>query len=742
MNAECRMPNAEWGEGRATPPDDASKNGVAIIIVVGMLGMLLLMAVAFSISMRIERRGAGAHRFSIQALHMARAALSEAMFQIDTNLDNSSDFFVYPPWDVTSSGGEELAQVLTSESVGFIPGSLFSQVGSATPQWNSLKVASASGEDVTRGRMAFVAVNTSGLLDGNVIGGTNRLYGHSAAEIPAGLHRDIDDYIEFINYRGAHTRYETLPEMTTLNRGLAAFTQPPTPEYPPFDLAVYSRAEEGQYLNLATGTGSNKVDLSGTDIDLIARRSSIEQGLVRSGILGSSADFVFWNLIDYVDTNSVPYDLGGPYTEAVPMLSELQGDYRITTISTGAAQVARASVGVHVELHYPFTRPSDNQFSVVTECMATLRNQNTGARGAVTGGVVAVDSGYSPGVDAEKFLAKNFANYVTVDVPAENGEAVVLDIGVRAWVIIPEAGGGTNGTMVDAAPYPLTDFIMLPTVTKTVLGGMIPGKTGKEVCDPRFNWRSDDINYWRASTPADGTLGTTNGHTVIHMMFAAPLVDKGLDMYVSDAGRLNMVGELGNLLLGNDTASRLRTIRLTERPPQAPLQPVLKYFTLTNGTMRGMVNLNATNTNVLEAVFLEAPSRFGSTQVISRAEARLIAQAVKDVPEEFFDVADIGYRHSPYTGAGIDWDALLPGRTDHQRESIISHTAGLLTVRQNLFTIFVSADSFSESIGASRGGPGTVLSSTRAVAEVWRDPFRDENGNHRMQVRYFRIIEN
>jgi hypothetical protein len=34
-----------------------------------------------------------------------------------------------------------------------------------------------------------------------------------------------------------------------------------------------------------------------------------------------------------------------------------------------------------------------------------------------------------------------------------------------------------------------------------------------------------------------------------------------------------------------------------------------------------------------------------------------------------------------------------------------------------------------------------VLSSTRAVAQVWRDPFRDENGNHRMQVRYFRIIE-
>jgi len=62
----------------------------------------------------------------------------------------------------------------------------------------------------------------------------------------------------------------------------------------------------------------------------------------------------------------------------------------------------------------------------------------------------------------------------------------------------------------------------------------------------------------------------------------------------------------------------------------------------------------------------------------------------------------------------------------------------LLTVRQNLFTILIRAESYSEGVG---GIGGATLASTQAVAEVWRDPFRDDNGQHRCFIRFLKILE-
>ena len=67
------------------------------------------------------------------------------------------------------------------------------------------------------------------------------------------------------------------------------------------------------------------------------------------------------------------------------------------------------------------------------------------------------------------------------------------------------------------------------------------------------------------------------------------------------------------------------------------------------------------------------------------------------------------------------------------QEGIVRNTSGLLSVQQNLFTIFLGVRVLDRS--------GTMAADQRAVAIVWRDPYPfDDQGHHRSFIRYFKWL--
>ena len=107
----------------------ASKSGVAIVLVLGILSLLMVLAVSFAITMRVERAGAGNYARNVYAKHLTWAALGRAMEAIDQHMASSTDPYasssnsvVYPEWEFLVSGptGPRIIGGMTSAWEGII----------------------------------------------------------------------------------------------------------------------------------------------------------------------------------------------------------------------------------------------------------------------------------------------------------------------------------------------------------------------------------------------------------------------------------------------------------------------------------------------------------------------------------------------------------------------------------------------------------------------------------------------
>lgn len=106
--------------------------------------------------------------------------------------------------------------------------------------------------------------------------------------------------------------------------------------------------------------------------------------------------------------------------------------------------------------------------------------------------------------------------------------------------------------------------------------------------------------------------------------------------------------------------------------------------------------------------------------------------------------------------SGMDWAGIVglmgdngwlasKGYNRNQRESLLRNTYGLFSVADNLFTVVVVAQTVKEGDDASRIGTwdegDQITGERRAVALVWRDPFRvGNNPQNEMMVRSFRSL--
>lgn len=740
--------------------DNSNKRGVAIIIVLGMMAIFMMAGVAFSISMRLERLGASNFKYGAQSRHMLWGALAHAMEQIDASMVGpSTNMLLYPDWDILTSIGTNTipgrpARVLTAAVLdNQIPQDLFDLAWNlATNCFWEAKTTRAYGMDMPRGRYAYMILNMSGYLDANYVGGMTHMYGGDPNEICVTGMPSVVDEGQFVADRVNHIRYETLPDLAYHNSGIDQNIWPTL-------MCVDSLAKVGDYLVpeddpvaadrlKIRGKVAIGYDLAG--LETAAVSNAIRGGLIRCGIDAAEVDFVYTNLLDYVDADCVPRHLDSPCTEKVPMFSEFVWETRYGMTSG----VVRVRSRIHLEFHYPFVMASSNDFYYHVEAVVGITNMSTMDNETI---VTNVSEQIAYSGQTNVYIQKMDAIKIDVNIPGTNGATLELGCLVRGWVTV----GSPGGSIVDAAPAVTngwTNWIILGTgggQGKGIQSLPVPADgapdvisiIGKETVDPRFNWGTGR-HYWSGYQQRPHTLGLLNAWTTNWWYAQRPgLVDEGMAMHVSDGGRIFAVGELGHLLVGRSVQNeKFNTIRLFETTKLAKHE-VYETFCMTNRYRRGLVNMNSPHYEVLASVFEEIPVGPPGPGVVPLADGKAteLANALLNWTNDFTGVEQLGMTNV------IDWRVMFPSPySDLQRETIYSHAAGLLTARQNLFVVLIKADAYTMTVASEMG---SVLSSARAMAIVWRDPYPVQSGGaptkvpgtdqyvHRWQVRYFKITD-
>ena len=171
------------------------RRGSALVIVLGMLSVMLLMGIAFSVTMRTERSGASNMRHAAMARHILDSAIARTMSDLDATLLDDGDLPVPTNLVVAVSGDPDATVTvnpLSHEAARHLPGDQLAAALFARAQWlpiyGDIRISTYSSADPTSedgpvGRYAYVVLNGTGLLDPNVVAVSNRSLGLSPYEI-------------------------------------------------------------------------------------------------------------------------------------------------------------------------------------------------------------------------------------------------------------------------------------------------------------------------------------------------------------------------------------------------------------------------------------------------------------------------------------------------------------------------------------------------------------------------------
>ncbi len=708
-----------------------SRAGLTLVIVLGFLAVLAVLAVSLTITMRIERLATASFADVTRARQLIHAALARALDDVDA--DMAGRLALYPrdaPYAVVTNTGAVGTNFLANAADLFIPGAEY-----PNPMTNSIRLNDVTNTDGrVIGRVGYYAINCSGLLDANIIGGVPRGQGRGGNEIPISpsLLAEINNATEFLRRRtNFWKRVESLPELYYLGSqgnpvALVANT-------PPEHLFVYSNFGADLRPN-----GEPKISLAGTADELAApaRRTNIVAGLTASGV--PNADQVFDNLLDYVDTDSEPRDLNSFCTEAVPMINEIIFSNVVTRQVIGLVTNYTHRFYMTVETWFPFGDRgfANAQISPETTPAITFLNQ---VPAPLALDAVAHFVGSSSPPIAPDHTANSFRQTTFVWEKTTNGTMGSALAGVQFQLTSP-LRVTLSGTVLDRAVAP-------PSNTRTVRAPIPPDTSASRISslmveDPRLN---HEIARWTGQMEQPPTyLNVTPARTNAGI---AAIGERPSMMHVRDfplhqpkvGVGLGSVTDLGFLSVGLPW----RTIALYNAPG-TNLNPVLDHFAIsTNSARRALVNVNTPHGPVLASAFYELPvesypggggpaftlaaSRLMATNLLTRLaqSARYETNRSIAVLGEF-DAGLVGLLNGALTSPLLADDATI--------ESVIRNSADLFSYRQNLFTILLYAQSIT--LG------GTTGAEQRAVAVVWRDPEYENPTNqlNKALLRFFKWL--
>lgn len=685
-------------QSRAAKLSDNSTSGVALILVLGALSLMLILAVSFAVSVRTERLAAGNYADSVRARHLAQVGLVRAMNDINDNLSDPDGQPHYPGWSVTNSSystetnSTETSRIYTTPLLNLatndsIPRALTNAVKSAIDYnpashwveiWSEVpnKNAPSGIENNLIGRVGYLILNCSGLLDANFVGGADRASGRHPNEIA--IEQLLGELPNgFTNERAEHVRYENLVELAKLNNCA-----------PTTNFCVYSYCPPG-YWDPANKACRMPINLAG-DLTKSERHEAITSAFFNAlNFSPEEAKELYTRLIDYANADTMP----------VPMINEIVFTNKVTQEEKNGSTDWSVEFKVAFELWYPFLGHDAGSYTFdalvnfesaadIVPVEVSLSFDTQGSPTSQPFKVIYGDKKVTYNKDPEKFTVKLEKAQVT-----RKNESTMNSLSPYEWQMD-----------VDAA-------LCL------------------ECLDPRFNedlsnsensefWRKTDKHSLNEVNPWVKEYQTSTNH-----LFNHPDPDQGIEMYSAHAP-LQSAAELGYLayapwrtikLYGPDLHRVLDVFKVDTNMPDSI------YATSTNC---GLVNFN-TNVAVdaLAACFVEMPLdqyQYPGDPDATRLDmdkAHLIASRIMDNPVTkgfYTNLADLGrgLTDSDFEQFGAD--------NELKKEAFFRNTIGLFNLRQSLFMIIIEAQA------ASAGHIPRNAARQRAVALVWRDPYTGE----------------
>lgn len=341
------------------------KKGSAILIVLGMLAFMVVSAVAFSAFMRGNRLPSSFLRQKLVSTHLVKAALAEAMDEIDDAIGS------HPYPDVRSSGNsrsggtsrnywvnriffgdkdaaaqtfedgwdDDTVSPLSLEALAYIPPPLINTVRywsrcTPTAKWNSL--------DYDAGRYVYAAVNVSDYIDINRVRANALRDGSPSNRVSmAYLFREnggnpatFDSFVKAAKTQGYKTRFVSLADYNlAVNNGSSGFESPFCDYFAEGDgffdiendgVKAQQFVTDSWYPAAATNlvlylTEENYMKDVGQSLDDLQNRHDgnklFTEMLNRMDVVSLAA------LYDYIDTDPVPVSLAAPTLERTPMIT-------------------------------------------------------------------------------------------------------------------------------------------------------------------------------------------------------------------------------------------------------------------------------------------------------------------------------------------------------------------------------------------------------------------------------------
>lgn len=704
----------------------SDKRGIALVVVLGMLALLVMIGVSFSVFMRTERQAAGSFQHDVRARLLLQAAAVRAVEAIDTSLASSA----YPAWTYLRSGTNGGITLSTGDVwAAHVPTSLLSPMP-AEPTWIS----------VPNGRIGYLIFNASGLLDANTVGNDGagiikRGVGVDPREIDLTVLSEVRNAVELIDNR----LYESVREMKRAGSAIGLSEVK--------NLVSYSRSP--------TNVTPVPVDMSGDVAALTARKAEIQTAIGgMSGLSGANLDIVFDALLDYVDTNSIPRNLNSPCTERVPMINEVRCQPYIVKATVGGVSVSRLAFDFKVELFYPFAKANLDSFTL--QYKYTIEAVGA-ASGFPTPGTVIKTS-------PSKYIEGTYTP-VTIDTPpAVNPVLTGFENQTASFKITIEYLNlfDSLGNKVDSVENPIflsarAEYYPIITVPPVPPAERLRGTVGGAECvDPRFNHvRNCWIPYSKVfNDTGGGAGGSTNAlNAYTSYQLAKTTTDGHPWMLVADQP-FQSAGEWSYIVRGGSgLADTWRTFRLLDEGSQKA-DAIYTYFTVnpTNATQRGFVNPNTGATNVLEAVFkgmpLDAYPGEANPHTVTADEAKILASnwmldpLSSNKSEMVENTHYIAAVSSIIDGLGLSYK-------EFRKEAGIRNLFGLLNPRQNYFIIALFAQSSARVPVPDNNGvvswKDSVRSDMTGILELWRDPVGRVDAtsgmtNYPMFIRRFDVL--
>jgi hypothetical protein len=770
-----------------------SKSGAALVIALGFLAVLTLLVVAYTAQTRTDRLSARAFVSTAGTRHLLHTAMARAMEDIDSAVGTG-----YPE-NMLAMGSVGDSDSLLSDSLDFGMQEDFFQIGNSniatafddalsTSRWQTVSVGAEA-----IGRVGYVVINSSGFLDANEVGAatnsaeyaersaglapaeiqlakgrgvvsefntTASALPHIAIDTPDGILRaasnpDLTPGLAFVRNRDrSWRRFETLRDVLQLNKDPACSTDIVSADA----IASFStfsftpEPDDGR-----TFMGTNSASLAEDAIRTELKKNS-----------AINADYVINQLIDYLDTDTIPEDVDAS-VEPVPLINEvsLTCDFSFYPLiemvedeeGIEAPEVVSVTItnsySVEVEVWYPFTGYENEtayQVKVENDPIGTLPDDLFDQPEDWVGRIEIPSFSTLPGADPAD-LPLNEGTYESYVEDSDEllgiFDEMLTDIEFPLIECIES--GGTVVDRVANLTLPLSDAVegvLIPQI-ESMISNLFNAADSEIVSnrfivsmscvDPRLNWNGLLSSQWESDWAAgsmseDNTISAGSMGEVNHSFISAVVTPDNINdpkIFVRNTDEIDSPWEFTYFLY--DMEKPWQTMQMLEEFDTDNTRYIMQNlspFPQGKKPRHGLVNPHSPHPNVLAGVFMGIPlDEFNGTEtryLDAPKAAAQVAALFSDWMQDSESIATSGWPvGATGIGDGFDLDNLgeTIGSTDPWiLEAAFRNTYELFNPRDTLYTLLLAAQAGTDIDGDGMISDEEVRGTQQAIAYVWRDP--------------------